>query len=135
MDLQDAAMVKENHLYAAFGTTGPDAIREATSRCRKALPEGKALYVEVETLEELDAAVEAGADVVMLDGFDLETIRQAVERVRGLEGRRPFLEVTGGVNLENVGTYASTGVTRISIGRLTHSAPQLDLHLRIRPDA
>lgn len=131
-DLEDAAMVKENHLYAAFGTTGPDAIREATARCRGALPEGTVLYVEVEDLAELDAAIAAGADVVMLDGFDLETIRKAVDHVRAIEGPRPALEVTGGVNLENVGTYAATGVSRVSIGRLTHSAPQLDLHLRIR---
>jgi len=132
MDLADAAMVKENHLYAAFGRTGPDAIREAARRCRTELGEGKTLYVEVESLEELDAAVEAGADVVMLDGFDLGTIRQAVRAVRSLPPPQPVLEITGGVTLETVGAYAATGVSRISIGALTHSAPHLDLSLRIR---
>jgi nicotinate-nucleotide pyrophosphorylase (carboxylating) len=132
MDLEDAAMVKENHLYAAFGHTGPDAIREAAKRCRAALPAGRILYVEVENLAELDAAIEAGADVAMLDGFDLGLIRQAVKRVREAKPPRPLLEITGGVTLENVGAYAASGVQRISIGALTHSAPQLDLSMRVR---
>lgn len=132
MDLEDAAMVKENHLYAAFGHTGPDAIREAAKRCRAALPEGRILYVEVENLAELDAAIDAGADVAMLDGFDLGLIRQAVQRIRKVAPPRPKLEITGGVTLETVGAYAATGVSRISIGALTHSAPQLDVSLRIR---
>ncbi len=132
MDLEDAAMVKESHLYAAFGHTGPDAIREAAQRCRAALPEGRILYVEVENLAELDAAIDAGADVAMLDGFDLGLIRQAVQRIRKVAPPRPKLEITGGVTLETVGAYAATGVSRISIGALTHSAPQLDVSLRIR---
>lgn len=135
MDLEDGAMVKENHLYATFGRTGPDAIREATRRCRAALPPGKVLYVEVENLEELDAAIEEGADVVMLDGFDLEGIGQAVRRVRAVSTTggtpRAELEITGGVCLDNVEALAATGVVRISIGALTHSAPQLDLSLRM----
>jgi len=131
-DLADAAMVKENHLYAAFGRTGPDAIREAIRRCRRALPEGKALYVEVEDDAELEVAVEEGADVVMLDGFDLGAVRRAVKRVRARAGRRPVLEATGGVTLETVAALAATGVDRISIGALTHSAPNLDVSLRVR---
>ena len=135
MDLEDAAMIKENHLYAAFGHTGPDAIREAAQRCRAALPDGRILYVEVENLAELDAAIEAGADVAMLDGFDLGLIRQAVKRVREVKPPRPKLEVTGGVTLENVGAYAASGVQRISIGALTHSAPQLDVSMRVRGES
>ena len=128
-------MVKENDLYAAFGHTGPDAIREAAKRCRAALPEGRILYVEVENLEELDAAIDAGADVAMLDGFDLGLIRQAVLRIREAPLPRPKLEVTGGVTLENVGAYAGSGVSRISIGALTHSSPQLDVSMRIRGES
>ena len=135
MDLEDAAMVKENHLYAAFGKTGEDSIREATRRCRAALAPGKVLYVEVENLAELDAAAAEGADVVMLDGFDLGMIREAVQRVRALGEKAPVLEVTGGVTRETVGAYAASGVSRVSIGRLTHSAPQLDLSLRMRGTA
>jgi nicotinate-nucleotide pyrophosphorylase (carboxylating) len=135
MDLADAAMVKENHLYAAFGRTGPDAIREAVTRCKAALPEGLPLYVEVENHEELEAAASAGASVLMLDGFDLGDIRRAVKTVRGLPPPRPELEVTGGVTLENVAAFAAAGAQRISIGALTHSAPALDLHLRVRGGA
>lgn len=133
MDLSDAAMIKENHLYAAFGTTGPEAIREAVARCREALPDGVDLFVEVENQAELEAAAEAGATRIMLDGFDLGTIRAAVRWVRAMPPPRPLLEVTGGVTLTNVGAYAATGVDRISIGALTHSAPVLDLAMKIRP--
>lgn len=132
LDLADAAMVKENHLYAAYGHTGAGAIRDATRTLRAALPPDVPLYVEVEDLEEFDAAGSEGADVVMLDGFDLGTIREAVARNRARPEPRPVLEITGGVNLENVAAYAATGVERISIGALTHSSPQLDLSLRIR---
>jgi nicotinate-nucleotide pyrophosphorylase (carboxylating) len=131
LDLADAAMIKENHLYAAFGRTGPDALAEAIRRVRRALPPGRDLYVEVETLEELDAAVREGATILMLDGFDLGGVREAVRRVRGLPAPRPRLEVTGGVTLENVAALAATGVQRISIGALTHSARVLDLSLRV----
>ncbi len=132
LDLADAAMVKENHLYAAFGHTGPEAIREAIRRCRTALPTGTTLYVEVEDLDELDAAADAGADVVMLDGFDLGGVRSAVRRLRARTGRAPRVEATGGVRLETVTALASTGVDRLSSGSLTHSAPALDLSLRVR---
>jgi nicotinate-nucleotide pyrophosphorylase (carboxylating) len=130
MDLEDAAMIKENHLYAAFGRTGPDSIREAVRRCRAALAPGRTLCCEVENLEELDAAVEAGADVVMLDGFDLDDVRRAVARV---EAKGVQLEVTGGVDLSTVRAIAATGVDRMSSGALTHSAPGLDLSLRVLP--
>lgn len=132
LDLEDAAMIKENHLYAAFGRTGEASIREGIRRCRAALAPGKTLYVEVEDLDELDAAVEEGADVVMLDGFDLGRMREAVHRLRGREGKRPALEITGGVRLDTIAALASTGAQRISSGSLTHSAPGMDLSLRMR---
>ncbi len=132
MDLEDAAMIKENHLYAAFGATGEASIREGIRRCRAALPAGKTLYVEVEDLNELDAAVEEGADVVMLDGFDLGRIREAVHRLRGRDAPRPALEITGGVRLDTIAALASAGAQRISSGALTHSAPGMDLSLRMR---
>lgn len=134
LDLEDGAMIKENHLYAAFGHTGKDAIREAIRRCREVLPAGKRLCCEVENLDELDAALEAGADVVMLDGFPLDDVRTAVERARRADARRPVaLEVTGGVHEDTVAAIAATGVDRMSSGALTHSAPALDLSLRVLP--
>ncbi len=135
MDLADAAMIKENHLKAAFGRTGPAAIAEAVRACKAALPEGKALYVEVENIEELEAAVEAGATVLMLDDFDLGDVRRAVRYVRGRPQPRPALEITGGVKLDVMEALASAGASRISIGALTHSAPNVDLAMKIRDTA
>lgn len=133
MGLSDALMIKENHLYAAFGRTGPAALVEAVARCRAGAPPGTPLHVEVETLEELEAVAALRPDVVMLDGFDLGDVRRAVKHVRGLPPPRPLLEVTGGVTLATIGAYAATGVQRISVGALTHSAPALDLSLRLLP--
>ncbi|MDJ0976800.1 MAG: carboxylating nicotinate-nucleotide diphosphorylase [Planctomycetota bacterium] len=132
MDLADAGMIKENHLQAAFGRKGPEAIAEAVRACKAALPEGKALYVEVESIEELEAAVEAGATVLMLDDFDLGDVRQAVRYIRTRPAPRPALEITGGVRLETMEALASAGASRISIGALTHSAPNVDLAMKIR---
>jgi nicotinate-nucleotide pyrophosphorylase (carboxylating) len=130
--LADALMVKENHLYAAFGRTGPASLVEAIRRCRAAAPPGTPLYVEVETHEELVAVAAERPDVVMLDGFDLGEVRQAVKLVRALPPPRPLLEATGGMSLETVAAYAAAGVQRISVGAITHSAPALDLSLSIR---
>jgi nicotinate-nucleotide pyrophosphorylase (carboxylating) len=132
LGLDDALMVKENHLYAAFGRTGPASLVEAIRRCRAAAPPGTPLYVEVETHEELVAVAAERPDVVMLDGFDLGEVRQAVKLVRALPPPRPLLEATGGMSLETVAAYAAAGVQRISVGAITHSAPALDLSLSIR---
>lgn len=129
--LNDALLIKENHLYAAFGRTGPVALVEAVRRCRSHAPAGTPLYVEVETLEELAAVAAERPDVVMLDGLELGDVRRAVKHVRALAPPRPLLEVTGGVSLASVEAWASTGVQRISVGALTHSAPALDLSLRV----
>jgi nicotinate-nucleotide pyrophosphorylase (carboxylating) len=131
-DLADAAMVKENHLRAAFGRTGPEAIREAVRRCRASLPPGTTVYCEVETLDELDAAIEARADVVMLDGFDLGDVRRAVQRLRGVPPPRPRLEATGGVRLDTAPALAAAGVPRLSTGAITRGATILDLSRRVR---
>ena len=133
MRLDDAAMVKENHLIEAFGRTGPDAIESAVRRLRAALPKGMTVFVEAEDQREVEAAAKSGADVVMLDGFDVQGLRRAVAFVRSLPPPRPVLEATGGVTLATVRAIAETGVDRISVGALTHSAPALDLSIRHRP--
>lgn len=137
LHLADAVMVKENHLQAAFGGTGPAAVAEALRVLLAQTAPGTALYVEVEDLAELDAALAAGAGraadlVLMLDDFGLEEVRAAVRRLRALPAPRPRLEATGGVTLESLGALASTGVHRVSAGRLTHGARALDLSLKIR---
>lgn len=133
LTLADAAMVKANHLRAAYGGTGPDAVREATRRLRRSLAPGVRLYVEVEDLEELEAALDERPDVVMLDNFTPEAVREAVRRAGARPPPRPEMESTGGVRLSNVRAFAEAGVGRISVGALTHSAPHLDLSLRLRP--
>lgn len=138
MDLADAAMIKENHLVAAHGRTGADVLAAAVRACRERLPAGVRLYVEVEDRAELEAALAAAGDrradlVIMLDDFDLEDLRAAVAHVRRLPAPRPQLEATGGVTLERAEALAATGVDRVSAGSLTHSAPALDLSLKIRP--
>lgn len=137
MDLADAAMIKENHLVAAYGRTGPEALRRAVSRCLATLPAGVVLYVEVESQQELAAVLDAAgaraADlVVMLDDFDLGAIRQAVRTVRTRPGPHPVLEITGGVVLAHIEALASSGAQRLSTGAITHSATALDVSLKIR---
>ena len=133
LHLEDAAMIKENHLKAAYGHTGPEAIGRAVRACLENLPEGKRLYVEVETQEEVVAAAEAGATVLMLDDFELGDLRRAVKYIRGLPVPRPLIEITGGVRLETVEALASTGAQRISSGSLTHSARDFDYSMQVRP--
>ncbi len=119
--LFDAVMIKDNHL-ALVGTVG-----EAVARARAAVGHTVRIEVEVETLEQLAAALEAGADIVLLDNMDLSTLARAVAMARG----RAVTEASGGITLENVRAVAETGVDVISVGALTHSAPSLDVSLEL----
>jgi nicotinate-nucleotide pyrophosphorylase (carboxylating) len=120
--LFDAILVKENHAAMAGG------VGEAT---RRALAAAGGLPVEVEcaTLDEVRAALEAGAPRILLDNMDTGELRAAVE----LAGGRAELEASGGVSLETVRAIAETGVDFISVGALTHSAPALDVSLILEP--
>jgi len=122
--LFDGVLIKDNHLRAAGG------VGEAVRRARKAAHHLVKVEVEVQTLEEVEEAVAAGADVVLLDNMELDDIRQAVDLVSG----RCEIEVSGGVTLETVRALAECGVDYISAGALTHSAPALDLSLEIADD-
>jgi nicotinate-nucleotide pyrophosphorylase (carboxylating) len=121
--LYDAILIKDNHL-ALHGSLA-DAVRRARSRA----PRRRGVEVEAATLAEVEAAVRAGADAILLDNMSLDQLRKAVR----LAGGRVFLEASGGVTLANVRDVASTGVDAISIGALTHSAPALDLSLELTP--
>lgn len=128
MGLYDEMMIKENHLYLS-GLS----LSEAIARLREAHPDRR-LTAEAENLEEARSAIDAEADVVMLDDFSLADIRAAVAH-RGMSDeavRKTQLEVSGGVTLDTVRDYAETGVERISVGALTHSVPALDLSLKVR---
>jgi nicotinate-nucleotide pyrophosphorylase (carboxylating) len=118
--LFDMLLVKDNHILAAGSLSL--AVRRA-QEMHPSLP----LEVEVTSIKQLEEALSLPVDRIMLDNMDLEMIRQAVHMV---ENRVP-LEVSGGVSLENVHAIASTGVDFISVGALTHSAPDLDLSLEI----
>lgn len=126
MGLYDEAMIKENHLYLS-GLK----LDEAIARIRKSSPK-IFLTAEAESVEQARLAMEAGANVVLLDDFTLDEIRAAVELRNGhKEFARIQLEISGGVNLSNIEAYAKTGVERISVGALTHSAPALDISMKV----
>lgn len=119
--LDDGVLIKDNHIRAAGGVT------EAVKRARNEAPHGLVVEVEVTTLEELDEALSAGAQAILLDNMDPATVKQAVERVGG----DAVLEASGGMHLDNVRAYAETGVDLISIGALTHSAGSVDISLEV----
>jgi nicotinate-nucleotide pyrophosphorylase (carboxylating) len=95
------------------------------TRSRALAAPGTPVQVECDTLDQVDAALAAGADMLLLDNMPIGTLREAVARAKG----RAITEASGGVSLETVRTIADAGVERISIGALTHSAPALDLAL------
>lgn len=121
--LHDMVLIKDNHLVALQDAT-PNAIAAAVDRARKSWP-GLRIEVEADTLVQVDQAVAAGADIVLLDNMDLPTLREAVRRVGG----RSQTEASGGVRLDTVRAIAETGVDFISVGALTHSARSVDLGL------
>jgi nicotinate-nucleotide pyrophosphorylase (carboxylating) len=117
--LYDGVLSKENHVAAAGGIT------TAVSRARERVPHTLKIEVETRNLEEVAEAVNAGADILLLDNMDNATLRQAVELVAG----RARTEASGGVNLETVRGIAETGVDLISVGALTHSVRAADISM------
>ncbi len=120
MDLAAAILIKDNHLAALDGD-----VRAAIDRARALAPAGITVELECDTLAQVDAGLAAGADILLLDNMPLDLMREAVARVGG----RAQTEASGGVRLETVRAIAETGVTFVSVGALTHSAPALDLAL------
>lgn len=116
MSLSDAALVKDNHVAAAGG------VAQAFAAVRAAFPDVP-VEVEVDSLEQLDEVLEAGADLVLLDNFTPEQMREAVARTEG----RARLEASGGLTLDVAAEVAATGVDYLAVGALTHSAPVLDI--------
>lgn len=117
--LDDAILIKDNHV-AVCGSAG-----EAVRRAKAFAPHLMKVEVEVDTLDQFDEVLGEGADVIMLDNFSLDAMREAVIRAQG----RVVLEASGGVTLETVAGIAATGVDVISVGALTHSVSQLDIGL------
>lgn len=126
MGLYDMVLLKENHVRAAGG------VREALEAVReRARDEGLAVEVEVESVDELRRALPGRPDRVLLDNMSVAQLRSAVRVARRGEGGGPELEASGGVDLESAPAVAETGVDLVSVGRLTHSAPALDLSLLV----
>ena len=122
--LDDGILIKDNHIRIAGSLT--EAVRRGRAAGR-----GLPLEVEAQSLGEVDEAVAAGADIILLDNLSLADVRTAVARIAG----RATVEVSGGVTLDRVAELAATGVDRISVGALTHSAPAVDCSFDLRPAA
>jgi nicotinate-nucleotide pyrophosphorylase (carboxylating) len=119
--LDDAVLVKDNHVALAGG------VAEAVRRVRRSVGHTVKVEVEVDTLAQLDEALAAGVDAVLLDNMGLATLREAARRARG----RAVTEASGGIRPENVRAVAETGVDLVSLGWLTQSAPALDVALDV----
>lgn len=120
MDLAVMAMLKDNHLAAVGGN-----IAAAVAAVRATAASGTQVEVEADRREQVEHALEAGADVIMLDNMSLDAMRECVQLVAG----KAIVEASGGVTLDRARAIAETGVDWISVGALTHSAPALDLGL------
>jgi nicotinate-nucleotide pyrophosphorylase (carboxylating) len=118
MRLDDGLLIKDNHVGVCGGVV--EAVRAA-----KAANSGLAVQVEVDCPSQIEPALAAGADRLLLDNMDLATLREAV----ALVARRVPLEASGGVNLDTIRNIAETGVNFISVGRITQSAPAVDVGL------
>jgi nicotinate-nucleotide pyrophosphorylase (carboxylating) len=118
--LDDAVLVKDNHIALVGG------VGEAVRRARAGAGHMVRVAAEIDTLDQLEEALAAGADSLLLDNFELGALREAVARCAG---RGVILEASGNVSLDNVAAVAATGIDIVSVGALTHSAPCLDLGL------
>ncbi len=127
--LSDGVLIKDNHVRVA------GSLAEAVSRVRARAHHLLRIEVEAHNLAQVKEALECDVDAILLDNFSLDEIREAVRLAQEWSQRtgkqRPLLEVSGGINLENVEAIAQTGIDIISVGALTHSAPALDISLEI----
>jgi nicotinate-nucleotide pyrophosphorylase (carboxylating) len=120
--LFDAVLIKENHIRLAGG------VKAAIDRTRARVPD-LPIEIEAETIDQVDAALAAGAETILLDNMSAAKIREAVARAKG----RARIEISGGVTLERIPELAATGADYVSVGALTHSAPAVDISFEIEP--
>ena len=134
MGLWDMVLIKDNHLRMQNAKFKMKNLKGMVERMRERIPRGMKIEVEAKDLREVEEALKAGVDIIMLDNMDLRNIKKAVNLVYGsrltVHGK-PIIEASGRITLENVREIAKTGVDRISIGALTHSAKALDISLDI----
>jgi len=122
--LDDAILIKDNHIRLAGGVVN------AVTRMRKKTRE-MPTEVEAQSLQQVDEALAAGADIILLDNLSVADAHEAVRRIGG----RAKIELSGGVTLERIAELAQTGAQYVSVGALTHSAPAADLSFELEPDA
>lgn len=120
-NLSEGVLIKDNHIQAS------GSIKKALERAKSAIPHTMKIEIEVETLEQLEEALNAGADIILLDNMDCNTLREAVL----LNNGRVLLEASGNINEKNVREIAETGVDLISVGAITHSVKALDISLKL----
>ena len=120
--LYDAVMIKDNHIKGAGGIT------QAVSRARSNIPHTMTIEVETENMGQVEEAIEAGADIIMLDNMSLDQMKQAVQAIKA-KAPHVSVEASGNVNLDTIRAIAQTGVDIISVGRLTYSFESLDISL------
>ncbi|HHW30613.1 MAG TPA: carboxylating nicotinate-nucleotide diphosphorylase [Clostridiaceae bacterium] len=120
ISLSDGVLIKDNHIKAAGG------IKKAVELARKKIPHTIKIEVETETIEEVLEALDAGADIIMLDNMSIPMMREAVEIIN----KRALVEASGNVNINNVQEIARVGVDIISVGAITHSVKALDISLK-----
>lgn len=130
MGLYDAVLIKDNHLAGTPLDQLAAKLTESATHARSTCPGLKFVMVEVDTLDQFSEVLKAPIDIALLDNMPLSTLTQAVA-MRNQHAPAVQLEASGGVNLDTVGNIAKTGVDRISVGALTHSAPSLDIGLDI----
>ena len=119
--LFDGILIKDNHIAAVGSLT------EAVKRAREKVPHTLKIEVETENLDQVREAISAGAEIIMLDNMDIETMKEAVKLING----KALIEASGGINLNNVRQVAETGVDLISVGAITHSARSMDISMEI----
>ncbi|KGG80721.1 nicotinate-nucleotide pyrophosphorylase [Caloranaerobacter azorensis H53214] len=121
-NLSDAVMIKDNHIRAV------GSIEKAIKLIRERVPHTVKVEVEVETIEQFKQALDAGADIIMLDNMSIEDMKEAVN----INNKKAILEASGNVDIDNIEEVAKTGVDVISVGALTHSVKALDISLNIK---
>jgi len=119
--LFDGILIKDNHIAAVGSLT------EAVKRAREKAPHTLKIEVETENLDQVREAISAGAEIIMLDNMDIETMKEAVKLING----KALIEASGGISLNNVRQVAETGVDLISVGAITHSARSMDISMEI----
>ena len=124
--LDDGVLIKDNHIALAGG------VKRAVELARRAVPHLMKIEIEVGNQPQLREAIAAGVEVIMLDNMTPDEVRESVKLLRD-QAPLTTIEVSGGVNMDNVRQYAETGVDLISVGAITHSAPTVDISLKIRP--